>query len=140
MGVNKVIIIGNLGSDPELRYTQGGQAVCNFRVATSDRWKDKDGNVQERTEWHRIVVWGRQAENCEKYLSRGRQVYVEGSLQTREWEDKDGNKRYTTEIKAHNVQFIGGGGDGSAKTREDYNAPPNEPGFDQSFNDDDIPF
>ena len=106
--VNKVILIGNLGRDPELRYTQTGQAVANFTLATSDRWNDRDGNAQERTEWHRIVVWAKQAENCAQYLSKGRSVYVEGRIQTREWEDKEGNKRQTTEIVAQNVRFLGG--------------------------------
>ena len=106
--VNKVILVGNLGRDPELRYTQSGSAVANFTVATNERWRDKDGNNQERTEWHRIVVWGRTAENCAQYLQKGRSVYIEGRLQTREWEDKDGNKRSTTEINALNVQFLGG--------------------------------
>jgi len=109
--VNKVILIGNLGRDPELRYTQGGSAVANFTLATNERWRDKDGNNQERTEWHRIVVWGRTAENCAQYLQKGRSAYVEGRLQTREWEDKDGNKRNTTEVNALTVQFLGGRGD-----------------------------
>jgi single-strand DNA-binding protein len=111
--INKVILIGNLGRDPELRYIQSGQAVTNFSVATNEKWKDKDGNNQERTEWHRIVVWGKSAENCAQYLQKGRSVYIEGKLQTREWEDKDGNKRSTTEIVAQVVQFLGGRG-GSA--------------------------
>ena len=106
--VNKVILVGNLGRDPELRYTQNGSAVANFTVATNERWRDKDGNNQERTEWHRIVVWGKTAENCAQYLAKGRSVYVEGRLQTREWEDKEGNKRQTTEISAQRVQFLGG--------------------------------
>lgn len=108
--VNKVILIGNLGRDPELRYTQSGQAVANFNIATTDRFNDKDGNPQERTEWHRIVVWGKQAENCAQYLSKGRSAYIEGNLQTRDWEDKEGIKRYTTEIRAQRVQFLGGPG------------------------------
>ena len=115
-GVNKAILVGNLGRDPELRHTPNGQAVVNFTLATSESWTDKSGERQERTEWHRIVVWGRQAEMCNQYLSKGRTVYVEGRIQTREWEDKDGNKRYTTEINAQTVQFIGprqdGGGGG----------------------------
>ncbi|MGB0620630.1 MAG: single-stranded DNA-binding protein [Myxococcota bacterium] len=115
-GVNKAILVGNLGRDPELRHTPNGQAVVNFTLATSESWTDKSGERQERTEWHRIVVWGRQAEMCNQYLSKGRTVYVEGRIQTREWEDKDGNKRYTTEINASNVNFIGprtdGGGGG----------------------------
>ncbi len=105
--VNKVILVGNLGRDPELRYIPSGQAVANFTLATNDRWRDKEGNNQERTEWHRIVVWGKSAENCAQYLQKGRSVYIEGRLQTREWEDKDGNKRYTTEINASTVNFIG---------------------------------
>jgi len=115
-GVNKVILIGNLGRDPELRYTQSGQAVVNFTLATSENWTDKSGEKVERTEWHRIVVWGRVGELCAQYLSKGRTVYIEGRIQTREWEDKDGNKRYTTEINAQTVQFLGGprGDTGSA--------------------------
>jgi len=112
--VNKVILIGNLGRDPELRYTQSGQAVANFNIATTEKFNDKDGNPQERTEWHRIVVWGKQAENCAQYLSKGRSAYIEGSLQTRDWEDKEGIKRYTTEIRAQRVQFLGGPGGGGA--------------------------
>jgi single-strand DNA-binding protein len=108
--VNKVILVGNLGRDPELRYTQGGAAVANFSLATNEKWRDKEGNNQERTEWHRIVVWGRTAENCAQYLHKGSSVYIEGRLQTREWEDKDGNKRSTTEINALTVQFLGGRG------------------------------
>ena len=114
--VNKVIVIGNLGRDPELRYTASGQPVASFTVATNERWNDRDGKPQERTEWHRIVVWGKQAENCANYLQKGRSVYVEGRLQTREWEDKEGQKRQTTEIVAQTVQFLGsrdGGGAGS---------------------------
>ncbi len=104
--VNKVIIIGRLGRDPELRFTQGGQAVANFSVATTEHWKGKDGEKNEKTEWHRIVAWGKTAEFCGEYLKKGRQVYVEGRLQTREWE-KDGQKRSTTEIVAQVVQGIG---------------------------------
>ena len=105
--VNKVILIGNLGRDPELRYTQGGQAVANFSIATTERFPSKSGEQQERTEWHRIVAWGKTAENCAQYLSKGRSVYVEGRLQTRDWEDKEGQKRSTTEIVAQNVTFLG---------------------------------
>lgn len=117
-GVNKVILIGNLGADPETRFTQGGQAVTNFRIATSDRWTDRNGQAQERTEWHRIVTFGRLAEHCRDYLSKGRQVYVEGRIQTRQWEDKDKNKRYTTEIVAQTVQFLGGRGERAGGERE----------------------
>ncbi len=112
--VNKVILVGNLGRDPELRYIPSGQAVANFTLATNERWRDKEGNNQERTEWHRIVVWGKSAENCAQYLQKGRSVYIEGRLQTREWEDKDGNKRQTTETIAQVVQFLGGRGGGGA--------------------------
>ena len=107
-GVNKVILIGNLGRDPELRYTQNGQAVTNFSLATSENWTDKNGERSEKTEWHRIVAWAKTAELCAQYLSKGRTVYIEGRLQTRDWEDKEGVKRQTTEIVAHTVQFLGG--------------------------------
>jgi single-strand DNA-binding protein len=108
--VNKVILVGNLGRDPELRYIPSGQAVANFTLATNERWRDKEGNNQERTEWHRIVVWGKSAENCAQFLQKGRSVYVEGKLQTQEWEDKEGIKRKTTEVVAQTVQFLGGRG------------------------------
>ncbi len=110
--VNKVILIGNLGRDPELRYTQSGQAVTNFSLATTDRFSNKSGEREERTEWHRIVAWARTAELCAQYLAKGRSVYVEGRLQTREWEDKEGQKRRTTEVVAQTVQFLGGPRDG----------------------------
>jgi len=115
--VNKVILVGNLGRDPELRFTKGGQAVANFSLATSDTFTNREGGREERTEWHRIVVWGKSAENCSKYLSKGRTVYIEGQLRTRDWEDKDGNKRQTTEVHAQTVQFLGapgGRGEGGA--------------------------
>jgi single-strand DNA-binding protein len=108
MSVNKVLLIGRLGNNPEIRYTNTGTAVANFNLATSESWNDKTGQKQERTEWHRVVVWGKLAELCEKYLAKGRQCFVEGRLQTRSWDDKDGNKRYTTEIVANVVQFLGG--------------------------------
>ena len=113
-GVNKAILVGNLGRDPELRTTPNGQSVVNFTLATSETWTDKSGERVERTEWHRIVAWGRTAEMCHQYLSKGRTVYVEGRIQTREWEDKEGNKRYTTEINANTVNFIGPRGSGGA--------------------------
>jgi single-strand DNA-binding protein len=139
-GINKVILIGNLGADPELRYTTGGQAVAELRLATTRRWTAKDGSTQEDTQWHRVVVWGKTAENCKQYLSKGRQCYVEGRLQTRQWEDRDGNKRYTTEVVAMDVQFLGGGRGGGASYEDaplpdDRDAPP--PG---STTDDEIPF
>ena len=114
-GINKAILIGNLGRDPELRYTQNGQAVVNFSLATSENWMDKGGERQERTEWHRIVAWGKTGELCAQYLSKGRTVYIEGRIQTRDWEDKEGLKRQTTEINATTVQFLGGPrGDGDS--------------------------
>ena len=107
--VNKVILVGNLGADPELKYTPSNRPVCNLSVATNEVWKDKGGQKQERTEWHRVNVWGEQAENCSKFLAKGRMVYVEGRLQTRSWDDKDGKKRYSTEVVADRVVFLGGG-------------------------------
>ena len=109
MSVNKVILVGRLGQNPEVRYIPSGAAVANFSIATSESWVDKSGQKQEKTEWHRIVVWGKTAENCSQYLSKGRQVYVEGRLQTRQWQDKDGQTKYTTEILAQTVQFLGAG-------------------------------
>jgi single-strand DNA-binding protein len=106
-GVNKVILVGRLGKDPEIRYTPGGAAVANFNMATSEEWKDREtGEKQERTEWHRIVAWRRLGEICGEYLHKGSLVYVEGRLQTRSWEDRDGNKRYTTEIIAQTMQML----------------------------------
>ena len=154
MSVNKVIILGRLGQDPELKYTPSGAAVCNFSLATSESWNDKaTGQKQERTEWHRIVVWGKLAELCNQYLSKGRQAFVEGKIQTRSWEDKEGNKRYTTEISAQTVQFIGGQAGASnydsqsssnsaemnqapsSSSNQDYNVS-----TDANFASDDIPF
>lgn len=114
--LNKAMLIGNLGADPELRYTQSGVAVANFNVATTRRWKDREGQQQEETEWHRIIAWQRLGEICNEYLHKGSKVYVEGRLQTRRWQDQNGNDRYTTEIVASDVQFLtpkgesGGGG------------------------------
>lgn len=108
--LNKVMIIGNLGQDPEVRHTANGQSVCTMRLATNESWTDKSGQRQERVEWHSVVVWGKQGENCGQYLSKGRPVYVEGRLQTRKWQDKEGKDRYTTEIVGDRVQFLGGGG------------------------------
>ncbi len=112
--VNKVILIGNLGAKPELKYLPSGQAVCELRIATNESFTDKNQQKQERTEWHRVVVWGKTGENCAQYLDKGRSVYLEGRLQTRSWDDKaSGEKRYMTEIVAQTVQFLGGGkGDG----------------------------
>ena len=116
--VNKAIIIGHLGADPEMNQTSSGQSVCNFRVATTSKWKDKDGAAQENTQWHRITAWGRQAELCHKYLDKGSAVYVEGRIQTRDYEDDKGVKRWVTDIVANVVQFLGGRSDGGTTQRE----------------------
>ncbi len=145
-GVNKVIILGRLGSDPETKNISSGSTVTNFSLATSESWKDKEGQKQERTEWHRVVVWGKLAEICGKYLSKGRQAFVEGRLQTRSWEDQQGNKRYTTEIVATNVQFIGGSAQASNSTGFDQPASNDNPFADFSpepnfsSSNDEIPF
>jgi single-strand DNA-binding protein len=127
-GLNKVMLIGHLGGDPELKYTPGGQAVANFSVATNEVYKDKEGNQQERTDWHRIVVWSKLAEIAAEYLKKGRLVYLEGRLQTRSWNDKDGIKRYTTEIVAQNFQMLDrkteGGGAPDIPPPSDELAPP----------------
>ena len=146
--VNKVILIGHLGRDPEVRYAPGGQAVANFSVATNDNWTDKSGQKQERTEWHRVVAWGKTAELCGEYLTKGRQVYLEGRLQTREWTNKEGVKQYTTEVVANQVVFLSGGerGQGRGSSRgggaEEFGAPP--PSMDEAAGakpaEDDIPF
>lgn len=134
--VNKVIIIGRLGRDPEVRYTQGGAAVANFSVATSEKWKDKSGDSQERTEWHRVVTWEKQAEFAGQYLNKGHMVYVEGKLQTCEWQDKEGNKRQTTEIVAREVRKLSAREEserqGGGQRSSDPLPPPRE--------EDDIPF
>ena len=143
-GVNKVILVGNLGSDPELRKTPSGQSVCEFRMATNESWTGKDGETQDRTEWHRCVVWGKLGENCAKFLSKGRPVYYEGRLQTRSWEDKEGNKRYTTEIVAKDVQFLGSGGQKKGSVGKGSDSPPPQEDFGGGGGggapDDDIPF
>jgi single-strand DNA-binding protein len=110
--VNKVILLGNLGRDPETRYTTGGDAVTNLRIATSEQWKDKSGEKQERTEWHSVVLFGRQAEVAGEYLKKGRSVYIEGRLQTRKYTDKEGVEKYSTEIVADRMQLLGGRGEG----------------------------
>jgi single-strand DNA-binding protein len=142
--VNKVILVGNLGRDAELRYTPGGSAVATLNMATTEVWNDKQGQKQEKTEWHRVILWGKQAESLQEYLTKGKQIYVEGRLQTRQWDDKDGNKRYTTEIKADRITLLGGGGGRSggyagggdrAGSPAGADEPPVEP-----ITDDDIPF
>jgi single-strand DNA-binding protein len=140
--VNKVILVGNLGRDAEMRFTPGGQAVATLNLATTEQWNDKEGQRQEKTEWHRIVLWGRQAESLSQYLVKGKQIYVEGRLQTRQWDDKDGNKRYTTEIKADRITLLGGGGGAGARAggfeREaPQTVPMQEPA---DVPEDDIPF
>lgn len=156
MSVNKVILVGNLGKDPELRYTPSGAAVATFSLATSERFKDKSGEMQEKTEWHNIVAWRQLAEICGKYLHKGKQVYIEGRIQTRSYDDKDGNKRYITEIVADQMQMLGRVGEdngGHARTssepRQSRSASPatgqRTPAYedfaDPPFNpDDDIPF
>ena len=148
-GINKVILIGNLGKDPEVRFTPGGQAVANFNIATSESWTDKNtGQKQERTEWHRIVVWGKLAELCGEYLKKGRQCYVEGRLQTREWVNKEGQKQYTTEVVANQVTFLGGrpegagapAGGGGNRGRDDFGGPPPQDDPGPMPGGDDIPF
>lgn len=149
MSVNKVILLGRLGQDPELKYTPGGAAVCNFSLATTEAWTDKQGQKQEKTEWHRIVVWGKLAELCNQYLAKGRQAFVEGRLQTRSWDDKEGQKRYTTEIMASTVQFIGGAtANNNNNVDKSFNQAPAAENMNQEYqisNDthfaaDDIPF
>ena len=113
--VNKVILVGNLGRDAELRYTPGGAAVATLNMATTETWTDKGGQRQEKTEWHRVVFWGKVAESLTEYLTKGKQVYVEGRLETRQWNDKDGNKRYTTEIKGDKIVLLGSAGGGGGR-------------------------
>jgi len=159
MSVNKAILVGNLGKDPELRYTPSGTAVCTFSLATTDRFKNKQGEQQDRTEWHNIVVWAGLAEICGKYLTKGKQVYIEGRIQNRSYDDRDGNKRYISEIVANEMQMLsrsgdqgGGSGGGSSYSNdnnknnsggrpnspaENFSSAPQEPPFNP---DDDIPF
>jgi len=131
-GVNKVILIGNLGKDPELRYTPNGQPVASFSLATTERWNDKNNQKQEKTEWHNIVVWGKLGELANQYLKKGRPAYIEGRITTRSWDDRDGNKKYRTEIIANQIQFLGssqGGADAAAASDA---PPPTDTQFDQS--------
>jgi single-strand DNA-binding protein len=139
-GLNKVTLIGNLGRDPELRYTQGGTAVLNFTLATTERWNDREGGKQERTEWHRVVVWGKQAEVCSNLLAKGKQVYVEGRIQSREWKDKEGGERRSYEIVANRVMMLGRReGEAAGAGADDSAAQPSE-SADPEYSDDDIPF
>lgn len=142
-GINKVILVGRLGSDPEVKAVGSGQQVARFNLATSENWVDKTGQKQERTEWHRIVLWGKLAELAGKYLSKGRQVYIEGKMQTRSWEDQQGQKKYTTEVVANTLQFLGSNNERTTTTSNEgsqdfgFNDFGPEPSFD---NNDEIPF
>jgi single-strand DNA-binding protein len=140
--VNKVILIGNLGADPELKYTSSNQPVCNVSMATSEKFKDKSGNRQEKTEWHRVTIWGQQGENCAKWLKKGSSLYVEGRLQTRKWQDKDGKDRYSTDIVATATTFLGGGGSGerAPANREASEDPTGGYQPEQPPGDEDVPF
>lgn len=137
--VNKAILVGNLGRDPELKYMPNGDAVCNFSIATTDSWKDRDGNPQDKTEWHNIVAFRKLAEICGEYLKKGKQVYIEGKIQTRSWEDKDGVKKYTTEIVANQMQMLGRRDEA---IEDSYSPPPSAPSEPPKTNDDDddLPF
>lgn len=136
--VNKAILIGNLGADPELRYTPSGSAVVNFNIATTEKWRDKDGNMQERTEWHRIILWNRQAEVAKEYLRKGSSVYIEGRIQNRSYEDKDGVKKYVSEIIGQRMQLLGGRGGGPSEPGQ--SGPPPSPPDNLDAEDDDLPF
>ncbi len=155
MSVNKVILVGRLGRDPETRYTGGGQAVANFSVATDETYKDKNGERQKRTEWHKIVVWGKQAEIAQQYLKKGSLIFIEGRIQSREWQDKEGQKRTSFEIVASNLRMLGGRGDGAAGVGSSFGGGARSEEHDQSgggeefagggnsgpeISDDDIPF
>jgi single-strand DNA-binding protein len=141
MSFNKIIVVGNLGRDPELRYTPQGTPVCSFTLATNERRKDRAGEAQDVTTWFRITLWGRQAETASQYLTKGRPVYIEGRLRVEEWTDKDGRQRYTLEVHATDMQFIGSRGDDSAPSaRPDSGSASKEPAGDSDITDDDIPF
>lgn len=142
--VNKAILVGNLGRDAEMRFTAGGTPVATVSLATTEKFTDRDGQKREDTQWHRIVIWGKTAESLHEYLTKGKQIYVEGRLQTRQWDDKDGNKRYTTEIRGDKVVLLGGGGGGRGQSmdRGGDSGGTHAPGPDASepLSDDDIPF
>ena len=149
--VNKVILVGNLGRDAELRYTPGGAAVATLNLATTETWKDKEGQKKEDTQWHRVILWGKTAESLQDYLTKGKQIYVEGKLQTRKWKDKDGNDKYTTEVRGDRVVLLSGGGGGarsegggaerpSRSSSADDGMNQGEPGGSVELTDDDIPF
>ena len=142
--VNKAILIGNLGADPEIRYTQNGTQVATFRIATTERWKGQDGQVQENTEWHRIVAWSKLAEICGEYLNKGSKVYIEGRIQTRKWQDQNGNEKYTTEIIAREMKMLsprgstGMGNQNGAGSYQDPEFPEPPPGY--GGTGEDVPF
>ena len=146
--VNKVILVGNLGRDAELRYTPGGAAVATLNLATTEVFKDREGQKKEDTQWHRVILWGKTAETLQDYLTKGKQIYVEGKLQTRKWKDKDGNDKYTTEVRGDRVVLLSGGGRGDSAGRGEggrSSAPTDEfghaePGGSVELTDDDIPF
>ena len=149
--VNKVILVGNLGRDAELRYTPGGAAVATINMATTDVYKDREGQKKEDTQWHRVILWGRTAESLNEYLTKGKQIYVEGRLQTRKWTDKDGVEKYTTEIRGDRVVLLGGGGGGGPRAARGpaeagagasggYDQGPQDSGGPGDLSDDDIPF
>lgn len=166
MAINKVILIGNLGQNPEVRHTPSGQAICTLSIATNESWTDKNGQKQEKTEWHRVVVFGKLAELCGQYLQKGRQAYIEGKLQTRTWQDKENQTRYTTEVVAQTVQFLGGaagagrsapsndygnnysaGNAGGGASYQDYGSSPQQPNgsaasyqAEPTFTEEDVPF
>ncbi|MCC6219925.1 MAG: single-stranded DNA-binding protein [Deltaproteobacteria bacterium] len=158
MGLNRVFLLGNLGADPELRYTGSQMPVCTLNVATGEKRKSPEGEWVDHTEWHSVVVWGKQAENCSQYLAKGRQVFVEGRIQTKKWQDQEGRDRYKTEVIASNIQFVGGRGEAPANQGFSRNIEKQSPGFGDvdfggsptassskemhsvSFDDDDIPF
>jgi len=149
-GVNKAILVGHLGADPEMRHTQSGTAVATFRVATTERYNDRSGERQERTEWHRVVTWAKLAEICNTYLKKGKQVYIEGRIQTRQWEDQSGATRYTTEIVANNMVMLGRAGDTGDVPSQPYSQEPvaqesgpaggSSGGGGGDSDDDDLPF
>ena len=149
--VNKVILVGNLGRDAELRYTPGGAAVSTLNLATTEVFKDREGQKKEDTQWHRVILWGKTAESLQDYLTKGKQIYVEGKLQTRKWKDKDGNDKYTTEVRGDRVVLLSGGGGGGGARAEgggggsravvaDDSMNQGEPGGTVELTDDDIPF
>jgi single-strand DNA-binding protein len=142
--VNKVILVGNLGRDAELRYTTGGTAVATLNMATTETWNDKAGQKQERTEWHRVILWGKTAESLAEYLTKGKQIYIEGRLQTRQWDDREGNKRYTTEVRSDRVVLLGGGerrgGTSSERPNDSGNNDFQNDSNTEAVTDDDIPF